>query len=501
MVLGTQKCKFMSKFFEEAPGLQNLHAYLENVCVALQTSSAIKCLDVETKRHANNDTPSRQYEFSVVYPMKQVLQWCGPFCYYVQNNIPDISITIETEAALSCIRVEADLLKLLVVRALSSICTRHGSSQKAENKALTVAIRISSIETHIKLRPQDEGRILCDDDGNMRYDDIGEEVDKAPGASMGVGSDSLKKMPQQRTHNQRSFYSKRKLVLEVIDQNEEPWVEKVQDHNGTNVFLWYALKVAMNQDRTHNGNTAEICIAIPEPKFERTRFLFTLNYQKVPSTMFGRRNASVPLNPLSLFYSSAISSQKLHTKYLQENLEMQSGTKQATKTQRISKKQDLRTEIITMGADSVLPYVMLFTDFGWKVNVSDAVRVLEGETVIQQLYQADIVMIFYNSDEELSSQSRGDVSAKIVLERLMMIGITAVIVGINMSSHLVSSVHESTLASDVLDESFPRKFSGHSERHFDLMLSSRDLLQTDSPAHLLYLVRMIALKKLMAIED
>ena len=220
--------------------------------------------------------------------MKHVPQWCDPFCFYLNDHFPDIIITLETEVVLSCIRVEADLLKLLIVRALSSMYMRYSSSKRAKNMALTVVIRIASIETHIKHRPEDDGRIECDNNGNMRYISVEEKMRAETRAGNGTG-DNLPKPASQRHAETRKFFSKRKLVLEVSVQSEEPWIESDQEHDGTDRFLWYALKVVMNQGRVNMGSTAEICTTISEGKYGRKRFLFSLSYQKVPTMLLKER--------------------------------------------------------------------------------------------------------------------------------------------------------------------------------------------------------------------
>ena len=80
----------------------------------------------------------------------------------------------------------------------------------------------------------------------------------------------------------------------------------------------------------------------------------------------------------------------------------------------------------------------------------------------------------------------------------MMVGITAVVVGVNTTNvNYIESIYARRRTGSMITD----QARGSAERHFDLELSSKELLQTDALVRLLFLVRMIALKNLMAIKD
>ena len=105
-------------------------------------------------------------------------------------------------------------------------------------------------------------------------------------------------------------------------------------------------------------------------------------------------------------------------------------------------------------------------------------------------------MLFYKSDDAAELGGKSMVSA--VLEKFMMVGITAVVVGVNMTNvNFIERIYARRGSGSIVTD----QARGSAERHFDLELSSKELLQTGALVRLLFLVRMIALKNLMGIKD
>ena len=81
---------------------------------------------------------------------------------------------------------------------------------------------------------------------------------------------------------------------------------------------------------------------------------------------------------------------------------------------------------------------------------------------------------------------------------LQLCCITAVVVGVNMTNvNFIERIYARRGSGSIVTD----QARGSAERHFDLELSSKELLQTGALVRLLFLVRMIALKNLMGIKD
>ena len=225
------------------------------------------------------------------------------------------------------------------------------------------------------------------------------------------------------------------LVEVVLPQVLPPQAKKEEEV--PDEFLWNTLKMIMNENMT----TADICTG----SSERSRWLFTLNYQRVPgrNTTLGADSVGGTLNlqKKNLYFVKAVCTQKNYYEWRQNFIELQDSTKRGDKASRIFKKQDIQAEIITVGEDNVMSYVVLFTDRGWNVGVTSARSFVESDSgFLPRLFLADVVMLFYKSDDAAELGGKSIVSA--VLEKFMMVGITAVVVGVNTTNvNFIESIY------------------------------------------------------------
>ena len=266
--------KLVTYFCEEAYTTQNLYMRLENVCMVLRRygdilSSMNEHGHEENQSQEGHGSGSENQEFMIFYPLEALPRWYAPFHMSHSNDILNVSITLEVEPDLKCIRIQADILQLIVIRSLSSICARRHSSVSGAKETLEVIIRISSLEMHMQLHPEDRGRIFCDDGGNMHYADHSTMQNPF---FISV-HDQHRGSPANKAHN-HFFVGKRKLVIEISHGSAERQMFINRDDNvdtgntnqypknssTTEEFLWKACKLVMNRGSISRRKTSEVSL-------------------------------------------------------------------------------------------------------------------------------------------------------------------------------------------------------------------------------------------------